>query len=115
MVLRGVVPLLPAGYSGWRRGRSSTGVAMRLVSFKIDGQVRIGAVIADKVLPLNTVLSVPEQVPDDMTAFLAAGEPAMQAARKAVETFEQGAEKSAAIDLKDADLQAPVPRPGKIL
>jgi 2-keto-4-pentenoate hydratase/2-oxohepta-3-ene-1,7-dioic acid hydratase in catechol pathway len=88
---------------------------MKLVSFKIDGGVRIGAVIGDKVLPLNAALPATERVPDDMTVFLAAGEPAMKAARKAVDAFGKGEGAHAAIALKDADLQAPVPRPGKIL
>jgi 2-keto-4-pentenoate hydratase/2-oxohepta-3-ene-1,7-dioic acid hydratase in catechol pathway len=88
---------------------------MKLVSFMIDGGVRIGAVIGDKVLPLNAALPATERVPDDMTVFLAAGEPAMKAARKAVDAFGKGEGAHAAIALKDADLQAPVPRPGKIL
>jgi 2-keto-4-pentenoate hydratase/2-oxohepta-3-ene-1,7-dioic acid hydratase in catechol pathway len=50
-----------------------------------------------------------------MTAFLTAGEPAMASARKAVEAFKRGEGRDAAVPLQDADLQAPVPRPGKIL
>ena len=55
---------------------------MRLVSFKDSSGVRIGAVVDDKVVHLNALLSAAERVPDDMTGFLAAGEPAMAAARK---------------------------------
>jgi acylpyruvate hydrolase len=88
---------------------------MRLVSFKDSSGVRIGAVVDDKVVDLNALLSAAERVPDDMTAFLAAGEPAMAAARKAVDAFKRGEGRDAAIALRDADLQAPVPRPGKIL
>ena len=88
---------------------------MRLVSFKDSSGVRIGAVVDDKVVHLNALLSAAERVPDDMTGFLAAGEPAMAAARKAIDAFKRGEGRDAAIALKDADLQAPVPRPGKIL
>src|ERR1700704_4055301 len=88
---------------------------MRLVSFKHSGAVRIGAVVDDKVVHLNALLSGAEQLPNDMTAFLTTGEPAMAAARKAVEAFKRGEGRDAGILLKDADLQAPVPRPGKIL
>ncbi len=88
---------------------------MRLVSYKSGGSVRIGAVVDDKVVHLNALLSGPEQIPDDMTAFLMAGDAAMQTARKAVEMFRRGGKPDAAIALDDADLQAPVPRPGKIL
>ena len=88
---------------------------MRLVSFKDSSGVRIGAVVDDRVVHLNALLSPAERVPDDMTAFLTAGEPALAAARKAVDAFKRGEGREAAIALKDADLQAPVPRPGKIL
>src|ERR1700759_4718043 len=88
---------------------------MRLVSFKTGGRVVIGAVAGDKVFALRAVLPASERLPDDMTAFLALGAPAMAAARKAVEAFGRGEGVGAAVPLKDADLQAPVPRPGKIL
>ena len=88
---------------------------MRLVSFKSSGVVRIGAVVGDAVVHLNALLPGAERIPDDMTAFLTAGEPAMAAARKAVEAFKRGEGRNAGVALKDADLQAPVPRPGKIL
>ena len=64
---------------------------MRLVSFKSVGGVTIGAVVDDKVVHLNALLSAVERVPDDMTAFLMAGEPAMAAARKAIDAFKRGA------------------------
>ena len=63
---------------------------MRLVSFKSSGVVRIGAVVGDTVVHLNGLLPGAERIPDDMTAFLTAGEPAMAAARKAVEAFKRG-------------------------
>jgi len=88
---------------------------MRLVSFKSSGVVRIGAVVGETVVHLNALLPGAERIPDDMTAFLTAGEPAMAAARKAVEAFKRGEGRNAGVALKDADLQAPVPRPGKIL
>jgi 2-keto-4-pentenoate hydratase/2-oxohepta-3-ene-1,7-dioic acid hydratase in catechol pathway len=88
---------------------------MRLVSLRKDGRVGIGAVVDDKVVPLNSVLPPSERVPDDMTAFLVAGDAAMAFARKAVDLYQRGQAKDAAVALKDADLQAPVPRPGKIL
>lgn len=88
---------------------------MKLVSYRQAGAVRIGAVVGDKVVHLNGLLPGAERIPDDMTAFLAAGEPAMKAARKALDAFGRGEGREAAIVLKDADLQAPVPRPGKIL
>ena len=88
---------------------------MKLVSYKAGGAVKIGAVVDDKVIPINALLGASEQIPDDMVAFLTAGDTAMRSARKAVEAFQRGEGKAAAIPLAQADLQAPVPRPGKIL
>ena len=88
---------------------------MKLVSFKANGAVRIGAVVDDSVVAINDLLASNEQIPDDMVAFLAAGDIAMQAASRAVAAFQRGEGKRHAIALATADLQAPVPRPGKIL
>ena len=60
---------------------------MRLVSFKDSSGVRIGAVVDDKVVHLNALLSTAERVPDDMTAFLTEGERALAAARKALDSL----------------------------
>src|SRR5436189_6469923 len=73
---------------------------MRLVSFKDSSGVRIGAVVDGKVVHLNVLLSAAERVPDDMTAFLTAGERALAAARKAVDAFKRGEGRDAAIALR---------------
>lgn len=89
---------------------------MKLVSYLLDGAVRIGAVVDDKVVNLNALLPESEQLPSDMVAFLTEGEGAMARARKAIERFASGADAAAAaIPLASADLQAPVMRPGKIM
>lgn len=88
---------------------------MKLVSYKVDGSIKIGAVVGDKVVRLNALLSPAEQVPDDMVAFLETEGRAMAAAQKAVDAYVQKPSSDAAIPLAEADLQAPVPRPGKIL
>ena len=88
---------------------------MKLVSIKVDDDVRIGAVVDDSVIVINDLVLPDEQVPDDMAAFLAAGDVAMHTARKVVGAFQRGERRSRAIALAAADLQAPVPRPGKIL
>jgi acylpyruvate hydrolase len=89
---------------------------MKLVSYLLDGTVRVGAVVDDKVVNLNALLPEGEQIPSDMVAFLTEGEGAMARARKAIDRFVSGdAAASAAIPLASADLQAPVMRPGKIM
>jgi len=88
---------------------------MKLVSYRLDGAVRIGAVVNNQVVHLNALLGPDQQISDDMVAFLADGEPSLAAARIAVAMFEEGAKDKAATPLQSADLLAPVPRPGKIL
>ena len=88
---------------------------MKLVSYELDGSVRIGAVVGEQVAHLNALLSAGEKTPDDMVEFLKAGEPAMAAARRAVDRFNKEKPASAATPLAGCDLLSPVPKPGKIL
>jgi len=88
---------------------------MKLVSYRLDGAVRIGAVVGDEVVHLNALLPTGDRIPDDMVEFLTAGEPAMAAARRAVERFQKEKPASAAVPFATCDLLSPVPRPGKIL
>jgi len=79
---------------------------MRLVTFSAGGAIRIGVVEDDGVVDLTT--AAPE-LPREMTAFLAAGAPAIAAARAAA----QG--RSARLPLASVRLRAPVLRPPKFL
>ena len=85
---------------------------MRLVTFALDGQERIGAQVERSgkncVLDLNQSQSA---LPVDMNAFLTAGEPARIMARRAL----QEAKESDFLNEADIPLTAPVPHPGKIL
>jgi acylpyruvate hydrolase len=88
---------------------------MKLVSYRLDGVVRIGAVVGDEVVHLNALLPTAEKIPDDMVEFLEMGEPAMAAARRALDRFQKEKTASAATPFSTCDLLSPVPRPGKIL
>ncbi len=88
---------------------------MKLVSYRQNGGLRIGAVVDDKVVHLNALLPADRQIPDDMVEFLQLGEPAMAAARAALERFAREQPAAAAVPLASCDLMSPVPRPGKIL
>jgi len=74
---------------------------MKLATFTHNGSTRIGRVEGDTLIDLST-----SDLPTEMAAFLAAGEPAMATARSAA-----GNE----IPLADVELMAPVLRPPKIL
>ncbi|HEY9281046.1 MAG TPA: fumarylacetoacetate hydrolase family protein [Eoetvoesiella sp.] len=88
---------------------------MKLASYKLAGAVRLGAVVGQKLIGLNDYLSAAEQLPDDMVRFLKGGEASMRCARAAVDRYVEAGGVGPATDLADADLQAPVPKPGKIM
>lgn len=88
---------------------------MKLVSYKLNEDVCIGAVVDDQVVHLNALLPLGQKLPEDMVAFLELGEPAMETARSAIARFKASGPASAAIPFKSCDLLSPVPRPGKIM
>ncbi len=88
---------------------------MKLVSYRLDGSVRLGAVVGNEVVHLNAMLPTAEQIPDDMVDFLKAGGPAMASAQRAVDRFAREKTAAAATPLAACDLLSPVPKPGKIL
>jgi len=88
---------------------------MKLVSYRLDGHVRIGAVVDGVVVYLNALLGADEQIPDNMVEFLERADDAMDAAWRAVGRFLRARPAAAASALASCDLLSPVPRPGKIL
>ena len=88
---------------------------MKLVSYRQNGGVRVGAVVGDQVVHLNALLPADRQLPDDMVQLLERGESALEAARAALERFARERQVPAAIPLASCDLMSPVPRPGTIL
>ena len=79
---------------------------MKLCTFTHGGRTRIGAVVGELVIDLP---AVSPGLPETMLAFLAAGDAAMAAAQEAQTNPE------VAFPVADVTLEAPVPRPGKIL
>src|SRR5438034_616377 len=113
---------------------------MRLVTYTFRGTTRLGALVGDaEVVDLNRACALHRAergerraraladflVPPDMPAFLQAGDPAMDAARAALAHVREhlGTQRDAAIasgllfrtDEPGFRLEAPVPRPGKVL
>lgn len=76
---------------------------MKLLSFKHNGQIQIGALLGEQIVPAGADL------PGNMLDFLAAGEPARQALQKLIDA---GGKR---LPLSDVQLLAPIPRPGKLL
>lgn len=82
---------------------------MKLVTFVHDGHSRIGALTGDgTIVDFNRANP---QLPTDMLAFLAGGADTQALAEKTVAS----ASPSAIVPLSAVTLQAPLPRPGKIL
>ena len=82
---------------------------MKLVTFIHNGHSRIGALVGDgSIVDLNRANPL---LPADMLAFLAGGSDAQNLAEKALAS----ALPSAVVARSAVMLQAPIPRPGKIL
>src|SRR5881398_1239365 len=113
---------------------------MRLVTYTFRGTTRLGALVGDaEVVDLNRACALHRAergerraraladflVPPDMPAFLQAGDPAMDAARAALAHVrehlgtQRGAATASGLLFSAAEpgfrLEAPVPRPGKVL
>ena len=83
---------------------------MKLVTFTANGVTRIGIWIESSQSVLDLSLANPK-LPTTMIAFLEAGEPALQLAREAL----SAADSAALLPASRLTLQAPIPRPGKLL
>ena len=79
---------------------------MKLCTFTHGQRTRIGAVVGELVIDLPAVVP---KLPSDMIAFLQAGDEAMALAQEAQTNPD------VSFPVADVVLEAPVPRPGKIL
>ena len=79
---------------------------MKLATFTHGRSTRIGVVVGELIIDLSQ--AAPD-LPTNMIDFLAAGDDAMAMAREAQTNADH------AIAISDVELEAPVPRPGKIL
>ena len=111
---------------------------MRLITYRQNGVDSIGALRGDRLVPLTigyaaylhkqgepSPYSIAEAgLPNDMVRFLAAGERAMEAARRALEFVDGLGQSTDArgprgerllIPVAEVDVLAPIPRPQKVL
>jgi 2-keto-4-pentenoate hydratase/2-oxohepta-3-ene-1,7-dioic acid hydratase in catechol pathway len=85
---------------------------MKLVSFVLDGSCRIGALETQNGRQMIVDLNRADpHLPTEMLALLEGGQPALARAREALAS----AGETAALELADITLQAPIPCPGKII
>lgn len=83
---------------------------MRLITFRRDGRVHVGAVLADHVVTLDPVLVDAGRAAGDMIAFLKLGERGLTQAADLVRKAGRNLPR-----LADIELLAPVPKPPKIM
>jgi 2-keto-4-pentenoate hydratase/2-oxohepta-3-ene-1,7-dioic acid hydratase in catechol pathway len=94
---------------------------VKLVTYSSNGTARLGAVIEDRVIDLESVLAkLPgaegaANVPGGMIDFLCAGTSAMDAANSFLDQVRQNGQAAFRESLANVKLLAPVPRPGKIV
>lgn len=88
---------------------------MKLVTYKVEGVDRLGAVVNDLVIHLNGFLSPSEQLPENMVSLLAGGDAAMALARLAVSRFQAQGTTQGGVPWTTVNLQSPVTNPGKIM
>jgi len=105
---------------------------MKLITFKVAGSTRIGAVINENVVDLNAAYEALQDsqgkirakqiaeayVPNDMTGFLQGGKESMQSANEAINfALENNEYKGRALVYAKSDVKvgAPVPEPGKMI
>ena len=94
---------------------------MKLVTYTSGTDTRLGAMLDDKtIVDLNRASG--DKLPADMIAFLNAGDEAMQTARTAIEAARAAGNAGASatgvlfsLEAPGTRLEAPVPRPGKVL
>ncbi|HNT33642.1 MAG TPA: fumarylacetoacetate hydrolase family protein [bacterium] len=87
---------------------------MKLVSYRVGKEIRGGIVVGDKILDLQKVLGKREQ--ESILCLLQGGAPALKAAREAVASLTHPRMLRALVGtVGSVRLEAPIPRPGKIL
>jgi acylpyruvate hydrolase len=89
---------------------------MKLVTFKDESGVHIGAVVGDHVVDFHRALGPDaDTLPNEMVTFIAGGEDALAKARKALERYQEGKAAGAGQPLSRVKLMAPLLRPPKII
>ncbi|HWP27985.1 MAG TPA: fumarylacetoacetate hydrolase family protein [Chloroflexota bacterium] len=87
---------------------------MRLVTFRRDGEARLGAVVDDRVVDLAALAQASgESLPSDMLAFIDAGPSALEQARALLARHADRWPNGTAFPLREVKLLAPIPRPRK--
>ena len=88
---------------------------MKLVTYEVNGAMRIGAEVDGRIIHLNSFLASDEKLPENMVSFLSLGEAGMESARKSIENYQLKNDTSLGIPTGQANLQSPILNPSKIM
>ena len=92
---------------------------MRLYTFEVEGQPRLGAEHKGQLVDLNAAAQAAPRggssLPADMLSLIKAGSTALDAARQALAFAAQQSSESTIYAFDQVHILAPIPRPGKIL
>jgi 2-keto-4-pentenoate hydratase/2-oxohepta-3-ene-1,7-dioic acid hydratase in catechol pathway len=87
---------------------------MRLITYRHNGEARLGAVVGDRAVDLAALAQASgESLPSDMLALIDAGPSALERARALIERHQNNWPQGTAFPLSDVKLLAPIPRPRK--
>ncbi len=87
---------------------------MRLITFRRNGDARLGAVVGERAVDLAALAEASgERLPSEMLALIAAGPDALARARALVERAGERAPSGTAFPLSEVTLLAPIPRTTK--
>lgn len=88
---------------------------MKLVTYELNSAILIGAEVNGRIIHLNSFLAPTEQLPENMVSFLSLGQPAMDLAKKSIETYQSKNDASLGIPTAQANLHSPILNPSKIM
>jgi 2-keto-4-pentenoate hydratase/2-oxohepta-3-ene-1,7-dioic acid hydratase in catechol pathway len=91
---------------------------MRIITFSANGKTRWGALVGDHAMDMNAALDargVQMYQAGSVLDFLRAGPPAWQAAQETLAWLGTHAQAGVTYPLAQVKLEAPIPRPGKII
>src|SRR5215211_7319500 len=87
---------------------------MRLITYRHNGEARLGAVVGDRAVDLAALAQASgESLPSDMLALIDAGPSALERARALVERHQNNWPQGTVFPLSDVKLLAPIPRTRK--
>lgn len=88
---------------------------MKLYTFEVRGEARIGAKHDNRLLDLATIVKHERKMPADMLALIREGKDGLLAVQDAMRSAVRDTGGKVSYDFSEVKVLAPIPRPGKII